>query len=75
MRRLASGDGGDPRIVAGEAGAAGIAALMAASADESARRIVGLGSGSRVLAIVSEGATDADVYRSIVGRAPSAVAA
>jgi diaminopropionate ammonia-lyase len=75
MRRLASGDGGDPRIVAGEAGAAGIAALMAASASESARRIVGLGSDSRVLAIVSEGATDAEVYRSIVGRAPGAVAA
>jgi diaminopropionate ammonia-lyase len=72
MRRLAAGDGGDPAVVAGEAGAAGVAALLALAGDAEARRTLGLDARSRVLTIISEGATDPAVWRAIVGRDPVA---
>ncbi len=67
MRRLAAGNG-DPPIVAGEAGAAGVAGLLALAGEPAARAALGLGSGARVLAIVSEGATDPELYARLVGR-------
>ncbi|MBM3583123.1 MAG: diaminopropionate ammonia-lyase [Alphaproteobacteria bacterium] len=72
MRRLAAGDGGDLVIVAGEAGAAGVAALLALAGDAGARATLGLDARSRVLTFISEGATDQAVWRSIVGRDPMA---
>jgi diaminopropionate ammonia-lyase len=69
MRFLAKGVDGDPRVVSGEAGAAGVGALMAAfTADERAHAL-GLEPASRVLLISTEGATDLHSYRSIVGSA------
>lgn len=73
MRRLAEGRDGDPPIIAGEAGAAGVAGLLALAEDPEARRSLGLDRSARVLAFISEGATDPILYRNLVGRAPDAV--
>ncbi|MBK9081848.1 MAG: diaminopropionate ammonia-lyase [Rhizobiales bacterium] len=73
MRQLAAGLDGDPRIVAGESGAATTAALVAACRDETVRASLGLGAASRVVLISSEGATDPDTYARVVGQPASAV--
>jgi diaminopropionate ammonia-lyase len=73
MRRLASPAEGDPPVVAGESGAAGIAALLALSqAPElaQARDFLRLSRRRRAMVIVTEGATDPDSYARVVGRAP-----
>lgn len=69
MNLLAEGVSGDVPIVAGESGAAGLAGLLAAAADPDVRATLGLGAASRVLVVGTEGASDPDAYRSIVGRA------
>jgi len=74
MKALARGTGNDPRMVAGESGASGLAALIAASESPAARRALGdLGPDSDVLLIASEGATDPAIYTQIVGRTPEEV--
>ena len=62
MRRLAR-DG----IVGGESGAAGLAGLLAAAADPAMRTALQLDGNSHVLVFGTEGDTDPDVYRAIVG--------
>ena len=74
MRLLAVGVNGDPPIVAGESGVAGLAGFLAVSRDENARRQLGLDSTSRVMLFGTEGATDAKTYAEIVGRHPEDVA-
>lgn len=56
------------RIVAGESAVAGLAACLLAAADEDARRKLRLTDDSVVLIIGTEGATDPELYRKIVGR-------
>jgi diaminopropionate ammonia-lyase len=73
MRLLAEGGCGDDPIVAGESGVAGLAALLLACADPKACVELGLGGESRVLVIGTEGATDPDTWRAIVGRSPADV--
>jgi diaminopropionate ammonia-lyase len=73
MRVLADGRFGDAAVVAGESAVAGLAGLLLASADANARRSLDLRPDSRILVFGSEGATDPDVYRTIVGRAPNEV--
>jgi diaminopropionate ammonia-lyase len=73
MRLLAEGCCGDDPVVAGESGVAGLAGLLLSCADADARRLLGLQSDSRVLVLGTEGATDIETYRAIVGRAPDAV--
>ena len=68
MRRLARPLAKDPKIVSGESGASGLAALFTACADPDARRALGLSGASKVLLIGTEGATDPAVYRRLVGR-------
>jgi len=63
-----------PPVVAGESAVAGLAALRAAAADPATRAALGLGPDSRVLLFGSEGATDPELYRSIVGRPADRVA-
>jgi diaminopropionate ammonia-lyase len=75
MRLLAEGVGGDPRLVAGESGVAGLAALLAVAQDEDACDYFAFGDDSRVLVIGSEGATDEETYRRVVGRPWQEVAA
>ncbi len=74
MRLLAGGRYGDPPVVAGESAVAGLAALLLAAANTDARSRLELRPDSRVLVFGTEGATDPEVYRRIVGRAPADVA-
>ena len=67
MRRLARTVGGDPAIVAGESGGVGLAGLIRAANDATARTLIGLDDGSIVLVVNTEGATDPDCYRELVG--------
>lgn len=67
MRILARPRGGDPVVVAGESGAAGLAGLIAAARDTAQREALGLGPQSRVLVINTETATDPASYEAIVG--------
>ena len=73
MRLLADGVGGDRPIVAGESGAAATAALIAASGNDAVRQALQLGPEARVLVMGSEGATDVEIYHSVVGRTPEEV--
>lgn len=75
MRLLAAGRFGDDPVVAGESAVAGLAGLLVASADADAHARLHLHPDSRVLVFGTEGATDPEVYRSIVGRRPDEVVA
>lgn len=75
MRVLAAPLGGDVPIVAGETGGSGVAALLAADDHPELAARLGLDRSSRVLVIGSEGATDAEIYRDVVGCAPDDVRA
>jgi diaminopropionate ammonia-lyase len=63
MRKLA-GFG----IAAGESGVAGLAGFLAIAGDAAARRALGIDGTSRILCFGTEGATDPEIYRAIVGR-------
>lgn len=67
MRLLARSPYGDPPIVAGESAVAGLIALAGATADREARRALALDRRSRVLLFGTEGATDPEIYRRMVG--------
>jgi len=67
MRMLASGDAGGGKIEAGECSAAGVVALIAACCDERQREAMRLGPDANVLVIGTEGATDPEIYRQIIG--------
>lgn len=64
-----------PAVVAGESGAAGLAALIAIKEHPAIAKALGLGTTSSVMLIGSEGATDPALYEKLVGRKPEAVAA
>jgi diaminopropionate ammonia-lyase len=69
MRTLARPMGNDPAIEAGPSGACGLAALVAVMREEELRPVrdaLALGSSSRVVVINTEGATDRELYESIV---------
>jgi len=68
MRRYAHPLAEDPRVVAGESGASGLAGLIALTghaALQGAREALGLGPGSTVLVFVSEGDTDPESWARI----------
>lgn len=73
MRLLANGRDGDPPIIAGESGCAATAGFLAAAEDHDVAAALGLGPGSRVAVVGSEGATDARIYRETVGMTPEDV--
>lgn len=73
MRRLARPPAGDPPIVAGESGGVGLAGLARAAKEEAIRGFLGLDDQSRVLVINTEGATDPDRYRELVGATPAEI--
>jgi diaminopropionate ammonia-lyase len=61
----------DSGVISGESGASGLAGLLALCAGGAlaeAKRSVGLGSGARILLISTEGDTDPENYREIVGK-------
>lgn len=63
LRRLGRSADGDPPVVGGESGVAGLAGFLAAAADAAIRRDLELDQHSRVLVIGSEGASDRELYR------------
>jgi diaminopropionate ammonia-lyase len=75
VRAFANPAPGDPAIVSGETGAAGLAALLAAHDDSAMSRALALDGGSRVLLLGSEGDTDPAIYTDIVGRSADEVLA
>ena len=75
MRLLAFDRFGDGAVVAGESAVAGLAGLLLTVADANASRRLDLRRDSTVLVFGTEGATDPEVYRKIVGRAAERVAA
>lgn len=62
-------------VVGGESGVAGLAGLIKAAGDPVLRRALKLDGTSRVLCYGTEGATDPEVYRAIVGRSAEEVEA
>lgn len=71
MLALASSD---PPLIAGESGAAGLAALLAVNGNASLRATLasrGVGEEARVLVFATEGATDAECYRQIMNETTS----
>ncbi|TAK49507.1 MAG: diaminopropionate ammonia-lyase [Betaproteobacteria bacterium] len=75
VRVLAAPRAGDPVVVAGETGGAGLAALLALQARPELRAQLALGGDSAVLLLGSEGDTDPEIYRRIVGRSADEVLA
>lgn len=69
-RELAGAEG-DPRLVAGGTGAAAYGAALAACGDSGLRDALQLNRASRVLVMVSEGATDPASYARLIGEKPS----
>jgi diaminopropionate ammonia-lyase len=67
MRALARGQDGDPGVVAGESAVAGLIGLALARHDPAAAATLGLDASSRVLLFGTEGATDPELYRRLVG--------
>ncbi len=67
MVRLAEGRDGDSPVVAGESGVTGLIGLEAASQARELREKLKLCDRSRVLVFSTEGATDPETYRDIVG--------
>ncbi|MFT5449460.1 MAG: diaminopropionate ammonia-lyase [Gammaproteobacteria bacterium] len=65
----------DPALVCGESSAASPAALAAIMADASAASALDLDGQSRVLLLGTEGDTDPELYKEIVGRSADAVRA
>lgn len=74
MRGLAEGRWGDAPLVSGESGCAPVAAVLALAARPDLRDALGLGAGSRVLCIGSEGATAPELWAAVTGRRPQDVA-
>lgn len=73
MRQLANPLGCDLPVVAGESGGASLAGFIQCMRDPGAREGLKLGPKSRVLVVISEGATDPAIYQQIVGRSPQEV--
>lgn len=68
MRLLSRGVEGDPPLVGGESGVAGLAGLITAALDTEARETLGLDAASSVIVFGTEGATDEAMYAHVVGR-------
>ncbi len=73
MRVLAQGSKTDIPVVAGESGAAGLAALLATRTDPQLASALRLNPGSHVLVINTEGATAPSVYEELVGESDADV--
>ena len=67
MRALAGGALGGGKIEGGECATTGLLALIAAARAPDLRHRYGLDDTSRILVIGTEGATDPDIYRQMVG--------
>jgi diaminopropionate ammonia-lyase len=71
MRLLATGTGSDPTVRAGASGTAALGGLLATMRDSGladVRAALGLTGSARVMALVTEGVTDPDLFAAVVGR-------
>lgn len=66
VRILARVNGGDPPIISGESGAAGLAGLLRGCREAQLKDALHLGEGSRVLLFSTEGATDPDIHAALI---------
>lgn len=66
MKLLAQGSFGEPPIIAGESAIAGLAAFVASRRNKNLTDALGLNKGSNVLFIGTEGATDPEIYQSLI---------
>ncbi|HEX9463222.1 MAG TPA: diaminopropionate ammonia-lyase [Alphaproteobacteria bacterium] len=73
MRLLADAPAGDAPVVAGDSGAVGLAGLWGVLGDPDLARHLSLGPDSRALVFNSEGDTDPEFYRTVVGRSAAKV--
>lgn len=73
MRLLAFAKDGDPAVVAGESGAAGLAGLLRTIEEPEWAEKIAISPTSNILLIGTEGATDPEIYRQLVGVAPTEV--
>lgn len=73
MRLLAFPSGDDPAVVAGESGAAGLAGLLRTIEEPVWAEKIGISPTSNILLIGTEGATDPEIYRRLVGVSPSEI--
>lgn len=73
MKALADGVEGDVPVVCGESSAASIGIMLGSTVDRSFCEKLGLNSSSQVLLFGLEGASDPQVYESLVGKTPHAV--
>ncbi|BCS19891.1 uncharacterized protein APUU_20323A [Aspergillus puulaauensis] len=73
MQELAYGRAGDVPVVCGESSAATMGVMVASGTDPSLREKLGLGADSQVVLFGLEGATDPEIYESLVGKSPAAV--
>lgn len=73
MKLLANPVDGDPAVVAGESGGAGLAGLLKVASNQTSRSMTGLGQNARVFLINTEGATDPRLYEELVGVTPAQV--
>lgn len=74
MRALAAPIGDDPAIVGGECSGGALGALLALAERPELMKALEIDESSRVLLVGTEGATDPDIYREIVGRTAAEVA-
>lgn len=75
MRLLADGSYASRPVIAGESAVAGVSALIAACSDLGLKESLQLNESSQVLLYGTEGATDPEIYRTLVGRSADEVAA
>jgi len=75
MRSLADGNYASRPVVAGESAVAGISALIATCLQPELKKAMQLNETSQVLLYGTEGATDPDIYQTLVGRSADEVAA
>ncbi|RAK86386.1 tryptophan synthase beta subunit-like PLP-dependent enzyme [Aspergillus costaricaensis CBS 115574] len=73
MKALANGDEGDIPVVCGESSAASMGVLLESVSNSSLRESLGLDENSQVIIFGLEGATDPDIYESLVGKSPTTV--
>lgn len=73
MRSLARPEGGDPPIVSGESGSAGLAGLLTVLDNPAWRSDLAIDGRSRILIVSTETATDPESYRRLVGVDPMAL--
>jgi diaminopropionate ammonia-lyase len=74
MNLLARPVDGDPAIVSGESGGAGLAGLLKMTRNVDLREALGIDQSSIIYVINTEGATDPEMYEQLVGIKPERVA-